>query len=156
MPEGSLQVLIFEVGGQRHGLPAADVQELLRAVRIVPLPGAPAIVEGLMNLRGRVVPVLDVRRRLRLPARPLDPSDHFIIARTGSRLVALHVDRALDLLELDPADLEDTGDIAPGPGRVARVARLPHDLLLLHDPGALLSPEESAALDGVVDRGGAP
>jgi purine-binding chemotaxis protein CheW len=69
-----LQVLVFEVAGRRYGLPADDVQELLRAVSIVPLPRAPAVVEGVINLRGKVVPVLDVRGRFRLPARgPVGP-----------------------------------------------------------------------------------
>jgi purine-binding chemotaxis protein CheW len=59
------ELLIFEIGASRFGLPSADVREVLRAVTIVPLPGAPPIVEGLINVRGRIVPVLDIRRRFR-------------------------------------------------------------------------------------------
>src|SRR5882672_6593162 len=78
------EILLFEIGGERYGLPSVDVRELVRAVTIVPLPRAPAIVEGLINLRGRIVPVLDVRSRFRVPAKPLEPSDHFIIASVGT------------------------------------------------------------------------
>src|ERR1700687_6141499 len=91
------EVLVFEVGGQRYGLPTADVRELVRAVAITPLPNAPAVIEGVVNVRGRVPPVLDVRPRFRLPPKPLDPSDHFIVASAGPRGVILRVDGATHL-----------------------------------------------------------
>jgi purine-binding chemotaxis protein CheW len=97
------EILVFEVGGRRFGLPATEVRELLRAVSIVPLPrplAGPAI-EGVVNLRGRVVPVLDLRVRLGLPPREVVPSDQMIVAQSEGRLVALRVDRALDLVQLD-------------------------------------------------------
>ncbi len=147
MQREPLQVLVFEVGGQRYGLPVDDVQELLRTVSIVPLPRAPAIVEGIINLRGRIIPVLDVRGRFRLPARSLEPSDHFIVARAGERVVALRVDRAVDLVRLEAADIEEAGSVVPGVEYVAWVARRPHDLVLIHDLRTFLTREESAALD---------
>src|SRR5205085_11996004 len=91
-------VLVFEVAGRRFGLPAAAVKEVVRAVALAPLPKAPAVVEGVINLRGTVVPVLDIRGRFRLPQKPLAPSDQLIIARTGPRLAALHVDWAHELV----------------------------------------------------------
>ena len=69
------EVLLFTLEGQRYALPLEDVRELVRAVRLTPLPRAPAVVEGLLNLRGELLPVLDLRRRFRLPARRLSASD---------------------------------------------------------------------------------
>src|SRR5262249_2567798 len=86
--------------GRRYGLPATEVRELVRAVAIVPLPMAPPGVEGVVNLRGRVVPVIDLRARLGLASRPVAPSDHMIVVSLGERLAALRVDRALDLVRL--------------------------------------------------------
>jgi purine-binding chemotaxis protein CheW len=142
-----LEVLIFELGGQRYGLPAADVQELVRAVALVPLPTAPAVVEGVMNLRGKIVPVLDVRQRFRLPPRALDPADHLIVARTEERLVALRVDRALDLVALDAEAIEAAKGAVPGVEYVAWVAKLPNNLVLIHDLRTFLSRAEAAALE---------
>src|SRR5262249_13161091 len=90
-----LELLICEVAGQRFGLSLAEVREIIRAVPPVPVTRAlappstgggesrarrPAGVEGLINLRGNVIPVLDVRSRLRLAAKPLEHTDHLIIA----------------------------------------------------------------------------
>ena len=142
-----LEVLMFELGDRRYGLLAADVRELVRAVAVVPLPGAPPVVEGVINVRGRVVPVLDVRARLRLPAKPVEPADHLVVARAGGRLVALRVDRATDLVRLAAADVEEARGLVPGLEYVGWVARLPDDVLLIHDLGTFLSGAESARLD---------
>ena len=93
-----LSVVVFKVAEQLFALPAADVRELVHAVAIVPLPSAPAVVEGVIDLRGKIVPVLDIRSRFGLPARPVAPSDHLLIASAGEFLVAVRADRAVDLV----------------------------------------------------------
>ncbi len=140
------QVLIFEIGGRRFGLPAAVVREVVRAVEIVPLPKAPAVVEGIIAVRGSVVPVLDVRSRFRLPPKPLEPADHLIVARAGGRVVALRVDRATALIGLDPADIEEARSVVAGAEYVAWVAKLPDELVLIHDLETFLSRAEATAL----------
>ena len=108
----SLEVVVFEVGGQQFGLPASDVRELQRAATVTPLPRAPAVVEGVVNLRGTVVPVLDIRARFRLPPKPMQHTDHFVVAAAGERLVALRVDRAtLETEFLKLAEAEGVSDI---------------------------------------------
>jgi purine-binding chemotaxis protein CheW len=144
------EVLLFTLEGQRYALPSADVQELVRAVRLTPLPRAPEVVEGLLNLRGQLLPVLDLRRRFRLPPRPLSPLDHFIIARAGPRLVGLRVDRAEGLLSLEPGDLDETPYTLPGVGYVAGAVKLPEGLVLVHDLRTFLSEAESLALDAAL------
>jgi purine-binding chemotaxis protein CheW len=148
-----LDVVVFEVAGQLYALPAADVRELVRAVAIVPLPRAPAIVEGVINLRGKVVPVLDIRSRFRLPAKPVDPDDHLLVASAGEYLVAVRADRAVNLVRLDRADIEEASGLVPGVEYVAWVARLPHNLVLIHDLRTFLSRSESAELEGALSVG---
>jgi purine-binding chemotaxis protein CheW len=149
----ALEFLIFELEGVRYGLPVPDVREIVRAVVPVPLPGAPGIVEGVINLRGRAVPVLDLRRRFRLPARPIEHTDHLVIARATGRLVALRVDRVVDLARVAAADVEEVEGVGP-----ARVAKLPGDLVMIQDLGALLSRGEASVLDEAlpVGEGGSP
>jgi purine-binding chemotaxis protein CheW len=113
----------------------------------VPLPRAPAVVKGVINLRGRVVPVLDVRSRFGLPGRDIEPADHLIVARAGPRLVALHVDRAVELVSLEAADVEDARGLVPGSDYISWVARRDSSLILIHDLATFLSRAEAAGLD---------
>jgi len=141
------EVLVFELGGQRYGLPTLDVTELVRAVAITRLPGAPAFIEGVVNVRGRILPVLDIRARFHLPAKPLDPSDHFIVAWAGARGVILRVDRATHLALVDEASVQSARDLGPSATYVAGVAKLDGGLVLIHDLATFLSAAEAASLD---------
>jgi len=83
-------------------------------VTVVPLPKAPAIIEGVINVRGHIVPVVDIRKRSRLPTNAAESTDHIILAWAGKQLVALRVDRATDLLELVSAMLRKQVVLYPG------------------------------------------
>jgi purine-binding chemotaxis protein CheW len=144
------EVLLFTLEGQRYGLPAEDVRELVRAARLTPLPRAPAIVEGLLNLRGDLLPVLDLRRRFRHPPRPLSPLDHFIVARARTRHVVLRVDRAEGLRVLAPGEWDATPAELPGVGYVAGAAKLVDGLVLVHDLRSFLSEAEALELDAAL------
>jgi purine-binding chemotaxis protein CheW len=147
------QILVFQVQEQRFGLPAVDVQELQRAVTIVPLPKAPAVVEGLIDVRGTLVPVFDIRGRFRFPAKEVGPLDHLVIAHAKGRLVALRVDRVLDLVAVDDREIENPRDLVPGADYVAGVARLEGGLFLIHDLATFLSEAEATDLDAAIAEG---
>jgi purine-binding chemotaxis protein CheW len=148
------EILVFEVGGQRYGLPAPGVREIVRAVTLTPLPRMPAIVEGVINLRGTVVPVLDIRARFQLPAKAVEHTDHLIVAWAGQRLVALRVDRALELTRLDAGDVESAETVLPGVEYVDRVAKCPEGLVLIHDLATFLSRAEADELQKALPAGG--
>jgi purine-binding chemotaxis protein CheW len=150
------EVLLFMLEGQRYALPLEEVRELVRAVRLTPLPRAPAVVEGLVDLRGELLPVLDLRRRFRLPARPLSSTDHLVVAQAGARQIALRVDRAEGLLALEPGMLDTSPRELPGVGYVAGALKLPDGLVLLHDLRTFLSEAEALELDEALVKEGAP
>lgn len=115
--EDPIDLLVFELEGRRFGLPAEAVDELVHAVAQTPLPGeAGGDFEGVVDVRGGIVPVMDIRRRLGMGAKAVAPSDHLIIARAGGRRVAVRVDRTLELSR-SPWQARGTG------GRVAGLAR---------------------------------
>ena len=91
------ELLKFELGRQLFGIPLRDVSEVVRAVSVAPLPKAPPIIEGVINLRGTIIPVLDIRARFKLPPKGIGPSDHLVVARAKDRVVAVRVDRALEI-----------------------------------------------------------
>jgi purine-binding chemotaxis protein CheW len=142
-----IHLLTFTVGGRTLALLASAVTEVVRAVAVTELPKAPPIVEGVINFRGRIVPVLDVRQRFGLTPRSLDPDQHFIIAQAGPRRVALRVDRAFDVIGVEARAIESSALVAPGAEYVAGIARLPDGLLVIHDLESFLALDEAAALD---------
>lgn len=149
------EFLAFEVEDRRFGLAAQLVREVTRAVAMAGLPKAPPIVEGVINVRGTIVPVLDLRQRFGLGPTPLAPEQHFIIAQAGPRLVALRVTRVLELLAVDETAIQPAARVAPGAEYVAGIAALPDGLLVIHDLARFLSLEEAERVDAAV-AGGAP
>jgi len=147
----STLIVTFMVSDSRYGVPLSQVRELLRLATVTRLPVGSPVIEGIVNVRGQVVPVLDVRKRFRLPENDPHPSQHLIVAQAGSRLVALRVDRVLDIDEADPEDIEEAAAITPRAEYVSGVAKLPDGMVLIHDPATFLHHSEGLELDAALD-----
>jgi purine-binding chemotaxis protein CheW len=145
--EAPHQALVFTLDGRPCALAARDVEELIPTVAITPLPGAPPIVEGLMNVRGEIVPLIDLRRRLGLPERPLDHEQVAILTRAGDRRIAVRVDEAIELRSIDAAQVAGAEKLALGSTCVAGVARTADGLLLIYDVETFLTAAEAETLD---------
>ncbi|HUF80182.1 MAG TPA: chemotaxis protein CheW [Burkholderiales bacterium] len=144
------RVVVFTLGDRRYGLPLPAVERVVRMVDVTPLPQAPAIVLGVVNVRGRVIPVLNLRRRFRLPERGFALADQLIIARTARRAVALAVDAVGGVLEYSARQAVAARDIVPGVQYTEGVVKLADGMVLIHDLDRFLSLEEEAALDGAI------
>ncbi len=150
------QLLIFTLDDYLYAVSLSCVEKVTRLVEVTPLPKAPEIVAGVINLRGRVVPVLDVRARFGLPQRAMRLGDQLIIARTSRRTVAIVVDGAGDVVECPAHDAVTAKEIVPGMEYVTGVVKLPDGMLFIHDLDEFLSLEEEetleAAMSGEEDR----
>lgn len=142
-----MHLLVFQLDDQRFGLPVSYVREVVAAVSVTALPAAPAVVDGVIDVRGEVVPVYDLRVRFGRERQRVRASEHFILADEGSRMVALRADRVLELVELDEADISaaSTDDLLMA--RLAGVARLPDGLVFVQDLASFLDEAEAATLD---------
>ena len=138
------------MAGRRFGLALGVVREVTRAAAVSALPQAPPIVEGVVNVRGTLVPVLDIRQRFGVPPAPVAPDQHLLIAQAGTRLVALRVDRAIALVAVDEAAIESATRVAPGAEYVAGLATLPDGVLVIHDLERFLSLDESRDLEAAI------
>ncbi|HMC67081.1 MAG TPA: chemotaxis protein CheW [Gemmataceae bacterium] len=145
-----VEVLVFELAGRRFGIHASEVREIIRAVTIVPLPKAPPLIEGIINLRGRVILVVDIRQRFGLPAKPLDASDHLIVGWTGEHLVAIRIDRAVELARADGNAIEDAAGVLSEADSAREVAVLPDGIVPIGDLRSLLSSLELSASAGLL------
>ena len=146
--EGSaLQLVVFSLDEQRYALALARVQRSVRVVAITPRPEAPAIVLGIIDLGGVVIPVINIRKRFNHPPRDVRLSDHLIVATTGKRFVALLVDETRGVIEASPESYAPAGEIMPRLELVDGAVKLEDGLILIHDLERLLSLEEETAID---------
>ena len=113
----TIQLATFTLDGELYGVPVDRVQEVLQDQRATRVPLAPGAVSGLMNLRGEVVLVLDLRRRLSLAPRAADHTPTSMVVRIDGEVISLLVDRIGDVVHVDPAIFE------PPPETLSGVAR---------------------------------
>ena len=147
-------ILLARLDDVRIGLPALAVREIIRAVAIEALPGAPAIVEGVINVRGRITPVIDARTRLGFPALELSPEQFMVTLDVGDRVIAIRVDDVEDVVELQRAMLQVPTSISPVLQRLAGVASTAEGAIVLYDVSAFLDQAEREALDRVTAGAG--
>jgi len=103
---------VVGLGSDRYGLPPSQVDEVVRAARLLRIPEAPPALLGALVLHDASIPVLDLRARLGVPARPLEPRQFFVIGSVAGKRAALVVDQVEGFVELEM-------DAAPG-GELAR------------------------------------
>jgi len=138
---GSLLATAFYVRGALCALDASIVEEVVRLRRVTPVPHGPAYLLGVMNLRGKIVNIIDLGRKLELgPSQP-DEESRVYIVRDHAELVGLLVDRAADVIELDAASLDPCPENVRGvEGRfVLGIGRSNGRLAALLDPAAVLA-----------------
>ena len=145
------QLVVFTLDDQRYGLPLFAVELIVRVVDVTPLPKAPEIVLGVVNVQGRIVPVINLRGRFRLPQHEIALSDQFVIARTSRRPVALVVDAVAGVLEISEQEIVRAQDVLPELEYVEGLVKLDDGLVLIHDLDKFLSLDEAAALDRAME-----
>lgn len=150
MPE-TLQLVIFTLDEQSYALHLPSVERAIHMIEITPLPSAPEIVIGVVNIHGAVVPVLNIRKRFRLPERVPDLGDQLIIARTARRTVALVVDTVNDVVSFPAGELVAPETILPQLEHLEGVVKLDGGMIFIHDLAAFLSLEEEQALDAAIE-----
>lgn len=150
------EILTFQLAGRHFALPLEQVREVVRAVEITPLSHAPSMVEGVFDLRGRLVPVMDLRMRLGLPAKPVEVSDHLIVASARERLVAVRADAVEWLRTVASENVESAGEwTSEAVSTASGIAKLADGLVLIHDLDRFLSGTEMAALVEAIDASAA-
>jgi purine-binding chemotaxis protein CheW len=139
-------ILIFEIAGQRLGLFGGTVRELLRAASISRVPDGRRLVEGVINVRGEILPVLDMRHWLGLPAKAVAPSDVLLVVRVGDRLLALRADCAQELVRVEVGLIENIDYFSQAHARV-QMAKMVSGIVIIPDLAHLLSLAPSAFRD---------
>lgn len=154
MPIASpLSLVIASLDMLRLGIPVDAVDRVIMAAEITPLADMPPAIAGVIDIHGEVMPVIDLRERFRLPSKPLQPSDHFVIVRQGGRALAVAVDDVLDTAQFDPEALLPAPEVRPGIERIHGLVRLEDGLLVVKDPERFLDVDDWDALTASEEDG---
>jgi purine-binding chemotaxis protein CheW len=111
---GSGQYLTFRLGPEEYGIEILKVQEIKGFTAVTPIPNTPPYVKGVMNLRGTVVPVLDLRTKFGMPETPYDKFTVIVVVTVGARVLGMVVDSVSDVLDIAPGAIEAIPDLGAG------------------------------------------
>ncbi len=150
-PESLPEILIlFELDGFFFGIDALNVERVVRAVEIAPVPGLPSGVIGVVHVRGKVLPVFDLRGRLGLAPRAVRASDHFIVLRSAGRQVAVVVDEVADVVPASMAGTISAPAVLPGLDSVEGWMKINGERIMIHDINKFLTTREMAELENAL------
>lgn len=147
--------LAFTLDQHRFALALAEVERVVPALELTPLPGAPHLAAGIFNLQGKIVTAISLRRRFGLPDRELAISDHFIVTRALGRTIALMVDDTQGIVSSTPGEIVPAAAFLPEQPYVCGVMRRPDGIVLIQDLGRLLTTDEDQHLERVLREAGA-
>ena len=136
-----LQLVTFSIGEEEFGVDILSVQEIIRMMDITKVPRAPEFVEGVINLRGKVIPIIDLRRRFGLSTRDHDKHTRIIVIEINNMIVGFVVDSVSEVLRIPASTVEPPPPVVAGleSEYISGVGKLHDRLLILLDLDKLLS-----------------
>jgi len=146
-----LQLVTFNIADDEFGVDILKVQEIIRTMEITRVPRAPEFVEGVINLRGKVIPILSLRRRFGIEPLAFDKQTRIIVVDLAGMVVGFVVDGVSEVLRISAATVEPPPAIVAGVDAeyISGVGKLADRLLILLDLNRLLSTEEHESLQAV-------
>ena len=139
--------VIFKIDQQPFAVRLSDVVRIVRIVQVTPIPEAPEIIEGVINVQGEVIPVINLRKRFEIDERDVDLDDQIILTNSKTRVLGLLVDEVTDILESQANDVIKQKNIVPGADRIQGVMKNDEGMILVQDLDALLSVDEEKKLE---------
>ncbi len=144
------QVVRFMVGKESFGIDIEKVREIVTVPEITKVPDTPDFLEGIINLRGRIVSVIDLRKRLKLNGSFKGKKNRILVTEMDEKVVGLIVDEVSEVLRLNPDNMEPPPEMVNSVGAkyITGVGKLEDRIILLLDIGKVLSSEEIGRLEG--------
>lgn len=143
-----IQLVTFSIGEEEFGVNILRVQEIIRTMEITNVPRAPEFVEGVINLRGKVIPIIDLRKRFGLLGKEHDKHTRIIVIEISMMIVGFVVDSVSEVLRIPANTVEPPPPVVSGleSEYIDGVGKMEDRLLILLDLNQLLSSEEKEAL----------
>lgn len=146
-----IQVACFRLGEDLYAADIMRIKEIIRLQKLANLPKSPTFVEGVLNLRGAVIPVIDLRKRFDLPVTSHDRDTRLLIVTVGRQVVGLVVDEVTEVLSVPVRDIKQPPRVAGGIGAeyLVGVCLAKDSLIMLLNLDRILSDRESDELDSM-------
>lgn len=146
-----VQVVSFLLGSEEYGVDISQVKEIIRMVEITRVPRAPHFMEGVINLRGQLIPIVDLRTRFGMDRAAATKSSRIVITEIGSKRVGIIVDCVSEVLNLSQENIEQTPDMIVGIGTeyIQGVGKIGDRLIIMLDLTMVMSTDEKRALETV-------
>jgi purine-binding chemotaxis protein CheW len=154
--EKDLQIVGFRIGRETFGLPIGAVREIVRVPEITSVPNSPDFIEGVINLRGRIIPVVDLRKRFGEPVGAPSKKNRIVVVEVENRSLGLMVNSASEVLKIPPSEIEEPhavfqeGDL----NYITGVGKLNGRLVILLDLSKVLQRGELKRIAETEDGGG--
>ncbi len=142
--EDILQLVSFNIGTEEFGVDILKVQEINRMVEITRVPRSPDFVEGIINLRGKVIPIIDLRKRFNLQITDHDKNTRIVVVDIEGQTMGMIVDSVSEVLRIPASTIEPTPDVVTSVDSdyIRGVAKLDNRLLIYLDLAKILTGEE--------------
>ncbi len=141
--------------GEEYGVPIHQVQEIIRVAGITTVPNSQPYMEGVINLRGRILPVLNLRKRLKLPVKDIDKASRIVVAEVGDKVIGLLVDGVSHVIKIAPECVDSAPEdvLEVDTDYITGVGKLKNRLIILLDLERLLR-REQIEIGGTTGEGG--
>lgn len=142
-----LQLVSFRIGNEEFGADILKVQEIIRTVVITKVPNSPDYIEGVIDLRGKVIPVVNLRTKLGIPTIDNDNNTRIIVIEIKNKIIGFIVDSVSEVLRIPKSTMEPPPALAAGLNAefITAVGKLPDRLLILLDMDKILTVDENQA-----------
>jgi purine-binding chemotaxis protein CheW len=147
--EELIQLVSFTIGGEEYGVDILKVQEINRMLAVTNVPNSPEYVDGVINLRGKVIPIIDLRRRFRMERKEHDKNTRIVVVEVSGKVVGFVVDAVSEVLRIPRSVTEPPPPLVAGVDAeyITAVGKLEDRLLMLLDLEKVLATEEKEALE---------
>jgi purine-binding chemotaxis protein CheW len=142
-----LQVVTFRLANEEYGLPITKVQEINRLVSITRLPQAASFMEGIINLRGRIIPVIDLRKRFELPVSKYGEETRIVILEVKGQTIGAVVDAVTEVVRIDACDVEPAPlSVTMATDYIEGIGKIDGRLIIILEVDKIFSKQEEVLL----------
>ncbi|NLK21881.1 MAG: purine-binding chemotaxis protein CheW [Epulopiscium sp.] len=148
------QEVIFKLGGEEYGLDIMKVYGIEKYHQVTKIPNTPEYIEGIINLRGEVHPIYNLRKKFKMPEKPIDDETKMIIVNSNEMMIGFIVDAVIEIRHIEEENIKPAPRLISGIDRryITGVAKIDDRMVILLDVDLILEEEEKKEMSQVLEE----